>query len=167
MNKVSASRTSLDNKHCKVYMEIKDLKPNTGDVDIVAKVINKEEPRTFEKFGKSGQVCNAKLKDGSGEIKLTLWNEDIEKINVGDKVHLENGWCSEFKGDIQISTGRRGKITVVEQSKTELLTNDTNILNQVEGNDTNILNQAEGISEDPEVLVEEEKIDDQKGDYVG
>jgi replication factor A1 len=110
-------------------MEIKDLKPNQGKVDIVATVKEKDEPRTFEKFGKQGQVCNAKLEDESGTVVLTLWNEDVESIKVGDKVHLQNGWCSEYKGERQVSSGKFGKIEVVQSAaENTVFTNDPNIL---------------------------------------
>ncbi|MBI4152819.1 hypothetical protein HY495_03850 [Candidatus Woesearchaeota archaeon] len=94
-------------------MEIKDVKPNQGNIDLVAEVKTKEAARTFEKFGKKGKVCNATLKDQSGEITLTLWNDDVDTVNVGDKVHLQNGWCSEYKGAKQLSTGKFGKIEVM------------------------------------------------------
>jgi replication factor A1 len=99
-------------------MEIKDVKPNQGNIEVTATVVEKEEPRSFSKFGKSGKVCNAKIKDKSGEIKLTLWNEDVEKINVGDKIKIENGWCSEYKSERQLSTGKFGKIEVMEVGTT-------------------------------------------------
>lgn len=95
-------------------MEIKDLQANQGKVDLVVEVVNKDEPRTFEKFGKSGMVCNAKVKDASGEVTMTLWNEDVSKVNVGDKIHVQNGWCSEYKGEKQVSAGKFGQIEVVE-----------------------------------------------------
>ncbi len=111
-------------------MEVKDLKPNTGSVDLVLEVVDKEEPRTFEKFGKSGSVCNVKVKDATGEVKMTLWEDDIEKVKVGDKIHLQNGWCSEFRDELQISSGKFGKIEVVEaMENSTVLTNDPNILN--------------------------------------
>ena len=84
-------------------MEIKDVQPNKGNIDVVVDVVQKESPRTFEKFGKKGKVCNAKVKDNSGEITLTLWNDDADKVNVGDKLHLQNGWCAEYKGEKQLS----------------------------------------------------------------
>ncbi|HLC51767.1 MAG TPA: hypothetical protein VJI98_00815 [Candidatus Nanoarchaeia archaeon] len=111
-------------------MEIKDIKANQGNIDLVLDVVEKEEPRTFEKFGKQGRVCNAKVKDSSGMIKLTLWNEDADKINVGDKIHLENGWCSEYKDEKQLSTGKFGKIEVVSAAQKEVLTNDPGILQE-------------------------------------
>lgn len=94
-------------------MEIKDLQANQGKVDIVVEVIEKQEPRTFEKFGKTGKVCSAKVKDASGMVKLTLWNEEIDKITEGDKIHLGNGWCSEYQGEKQVSAGKFGKIEVI------------------------------------------------------
>ncbi len=95
-------------------MEIKDLKARQGKVDLVAEVVSKDEVREFTKFGKTGRVCNVTIKDTSGETKLTLWNEDIDKINVGDKVHIQNGWVNEFRGQLQITKGKFGKVDVLE-----------------------------------------------------
>ncbi len=107
-------------------MEIKDCQPNTGKIDIVAVVVSKDDARTFEKFGKSGQVCNAKIKDETGEITLTLWNEDVDKVNVGDKIHVQNGWCSEFRDQKQLSSGKFGTIEVLNSG--EVFTNDPGLL---------------------------------------
>lgn len=97
-------------------MEVKDVQPNQGNIDLVLIVTEKGDTRTFEKFGKTGSVCNAKVKDDSGEIKLTLWNEDIDKVSVGDKIHLKNGWCSEYQGERQLSSGKFGEIEVLEKA---------------------------------------------------
>ncbi|MBS3123431.1 hypothetical protein J4437_02215 [Candidatus Woesearchaeota archaeon] len=108
-------------------MAIKDLKANSGNVDIVAEVVSKEEPRSFEKFGKKGQVCNAQLADATGKVKMTLWNDEIDTVKVGDKIHLQNGWCSEFKGEKQVSAGKFGKIEIM-QGAGQVLTNDPEML---------------------------------------
>lgn len=94
-------------------MEIKDLQVGQGKVDIEMEITDKSEVREFMKFDKPGRVCNAKAKDGSGEITLTLWNEDIDKVNVGDKVKISNGYVSEWQGEKQLSTGRFGTLEVV------------------------------------------------------
>ena len=98
-------------------MAIKDLKIREGNVDIVVEVVSKDEVREFQKFGKPGRVCNAKVKDDSGEVVLTLWNEDIDKVNVGDKIHIKNGWVGEWQGEPQLSTGRFGEMEVVGQAE--------------------------------------------------
>ena len=95
-------------------MAIKDLKIREGKVDIVVEVVDKGDIREFEKFGKPGRVCNAKVKDESGEITLTLWNDEIDRVKVGDKIHIINGYVSEWQGEPQLTAGRLGKMEVVE-----------------------------------------------------
>ena len=111
-------------------MELKDIKPNSGKIDVVVHVVTKESPRTFDKFGKKGKVCNALVQDETDKVTLTLWNEDVDKVDVGDKVHVENGWCSEYKGEKQLSAGKFGKIEVVGKNEKapEVFTNDPSIL---------------------------------------
>ncbi len=94
-------------------MDIKDIQANQGNIDVICDVIRKDSIREFEKFGKVGKVCNATLADATGEITFSLWNEDIEKYNVGDKLHITGGWCSEFKGNKQLSAGKYGKVEIV------------------------------------------------------
>ncbi|MFA5382999.1 MAG: DNA-binding protein [Candidatus Micrarchaeia archaeon] len=92
--------------------KIKDLSPGSN-ATLVGKIIEKEEAReVITKFGKKTRVASAKLKCEDGEIKLTLWEDDIDKVNEGDNVKIEEGWITEFRGELQISTGKNGKITV-------------------------------------------------------
>ncbi len=133
-------------------MEIKDIKANRGSIEVTAEVVGKEEPRQFEKFGKAGKVCNAKLRDATGQITLTLWNDDVERVNVGDKVRLQNGWCSEFKGELQVSTGKFGKIEVLS-GRAEVLTNDPEMLGKV------IPGEDDESEEDVDVVEEEEFVE--------
>lgn len=138
-----------------VYMEIKDIKSNQGNIDLVLEVVEKEEPRTFEKFGKQGKVCNATVKDGSGKIKLTLWNEDIDKVNVGDKIHLQNGWCSEYRDEKQLSTGKFGKIEVVQVAPPkEVLTNDPGLLGGETSEEESLEDCEDELDEIEEEMVE-------------
>lgn len=94
-------------------MKVKDLKPKQGNVDIIVDVIDVGDAREFQKFGKAGKVANAIAKDETGDIKLTLWNEDIDKIKAGDKVHMTNGYVNEWQGEMQLTTGRMGRIEVI------------------------------------------------------
>jgi len=132
-------------------MEIKDIKANQGNIDLVVEIVSKEEPRSFEKFGKEGRVCNVKVRDATGEVKMTLWNDDIDQVSVGDKVHLQNGWCSEFRGEKQLSSGKFGKIEVVGKSEEApvVMTNDPAMLQQEAGmmsdeeDDTELVDEEE------------------------
>ena len=99
-------------------MEIKDLQIRQGNVEVVATIKDIEEPREFEKFGKPGRVANATIEDGSGSIKLTLWNDQIDKVKVGDKIHITNGYVNEWQGESQLTTGKFGQLEVVGDDET-------------------------------------------------
>lgn len=95
-------------------VKISEVRAGSGNITVEGEIIAKEEPRdVVSKFGKRLRVCNATLQDDSGSILLSLWNDDIDKVNVGDRVLVENGWASEFKQQVQISAGKYGKITVL------------------------------------------------------
>ncbi len=100
-------------------MKISELKIGQDGVDIEAVVRDIEEPRSFSKFGREIRVANATIDDGSGTVKLTLWNQDIDKVSVNDKIKVTNGFVNEFNGEKRLTSGRVGKIEVVEEGKFE------------------------------------------------
>lgn len=98
-------------------MQVKDLKPKQGNVDITIDVVDVGEPREFNKFGKAGKVATAIAKDETGDVKLSLWNEDVDKVKAGDKIKLTNGYVNEWQGEMQLTTGRMGKLEVVGKAE--------------------------------------------------
>ena len=97
-------------------MKINELKAGVGNVELEATVVDKQPPRTVvTKYGKQLTVTSATLKDDTGTIVLSLWEKDINSIDVGDKIKVTNGYVSEFKGNPQLSAGKYGKIEVLEK----------------------------------------------------
>jgi replication factor A1 len=158
-------------------MEIKDLQAKQGSVEVVGEITEKGDVREFNKFGKSGRVCNAKLKDASGEIKLSLWNEQIDQVNVGDMVRITNGYVSEWQGELQLTTGKFGNLEIEGKSEApkpnpeEMKTDEgSHILSEDEKTEEEVL--EEGVGEKPslessesedeateeEISIEEEEI---------
>jgi replication factor A1 len=94
-------------------MKISELKPGMRRVDVKGKIVDIETPREVNtKFG-PGKVASATLQDESGAIKVTLWNENIGKINVNDDVEIQNGYVESFRGELQLNVGRYGKLAKV------------------------------------------------------
>lgn len=92
-------------------MKLNELQVKQGDVEIAeAEIIEKTPVREFQKFGKQGKVCNVVIKDDSGTMQLTLWNEDVDAYDVGDKVKLSGCFVGEWQGEKQLTTGRNGTI---------------------------------------------------------
>lgn len=102
-------------------MKIKDLQAGQGNVDIEVTVKSVEEPKTINKYGRDLRLANAVVTDGEDEIKLTLWNDDVDKVKVGSILKIEKGYVSEFQGEKQLTTGKFGKMSIVngEESKEE------------------------------------------------
>ncbi len=94
-------------------MNISEIKPGQGKIDVEGTISDKGDVREFQKFGKVGRVCNAKLKDESGSVAVTLWNEQIDQTQNGAKVKITNGYASEWQGELQLSTGKYGKLEVL------------------------------------------------------
>ena len=95
-------------------MQINELRDGMKRVNIEATVVEKGTPRQVMSRYKEEtlSVADAKVADESGSIKLTLWNEQIALVNVNDKIRVENGYITSYKGEIQLNIGKFGKLTV-------------------------------------------------------
>jgi replication factor A1 len=99
-------------------MEIRELQARMTNVDVEGDVVEITGVKEFNKFGKQGRVANAFVQDSSGKVKLSLWNEQIDKIKVGDRIKITKGYVGEFQGELQLTTGKFGTLEVLS-SKTE------------------------------------------------
>ena len=95
-------------------MEIKELKNGMKRVDVEGKVLEKTATREVMSRYKDEtyKVAEAIISDGTGQIKLTLWNDQIDQVNENDTVKIENGYVTSFRGEVQLNVGRYGKLTI-------------------------------------------------------
>lgn len=95
-------------------MRIKDLRNGMKRVSIEAKVTEKSDPREVPSRFKDEtyKVATATVADETGSIKLTLWNEQINQVNVNDTVKVENGYVTSFRGELQLNVGKYGRLAV-------------------------------------------------------
>ena len=95
-------------------MKISELKAGMRNLSVTGKVDSVGEPRTVNlRAGGTTTVADAVISDESGNIKLALWGDDINKVRPGDKVSIENGYINTFRGENSISVGKFGKMTKV------------------------------------------------------
>ena len=95
-------------------MKVKDLRNGMKAISIAAKVMEKSDTREVAARFKDEtyKVASAVIGDETGTIKLTLWNEQIDQVNVDDVVKVENGYVTSFRGEIQLNIGKYGKLAV-------------------------------------------------------
>jgi len=97
-----------------VTVTTEQAKNMRNGIDIEGTIERKGETRTVnKKSGGTIDVCDAYLVDESGEIKLTLWGDDIPKINNGSQVKITNGYTNTFKGEVSLTKGKYGQLEVV------------------------------------------------------
>ncbi|MGQ9543484.1 MAG: OB-fold nucleic acid binding domain-containing protein [Candidatus Bathyarchaeia archaeon] len=96
-------------------MKISELKPGMRRVDLQGRIVEIGDVRdVMTRFGEPSRVATAILEDDSGTIKLSLWNEAIDSVNVNDTVKIENGYVTSFRGEPQLNVGRYGRINVLK-----------------------------------------------------
>jgi replication factor A1 len=95
-------------------VKIKELRDGMKRINIKGTVTEKSDPRevTSRFKDQTYRVSTAMMSDETGTIKLTLWNDQIEMVNVNDIIRIENGYITSFRGEIQLNVGKFGTLTV-------------------------------------------------------
>ena len=97
-------------------VKVSELSTEMRDVDIEGRVARILPVTTFERDDRKGQVQNIILADESGTVRVTFWNEDVEKIKSlqeGDVVRVRHGYVKEgFRGGVDYQVGRKAEIEI-------------------------------------------------------
>jgi replication factor A1 len=100
---------------------IGDLRHGMAHVNLKAKVLEVTKPKqVFTRYGNYATLAKAVIADGTGEIKLCLWNEQIDAVSAGDTVQIENARTSTFRGERQLSLGKNGTLSNIEFLDSEM-----------------------------------------------
>jgi replication factor A1 len=107
----------FESKRQPVEAKVGELTPQSRAVNVTAKVVSKSEVRDIPmgRDGSSHKVCDALVGDETGSIYLTLWDDNIEKVNENDTVRVENGYVTLFKGNMRLNVGKYGKLEMAKE----------------------------------------------------
>ena len=96
--------------------EIRNLHSGLKGVSFKAHVVGKSEVRAVtSKEGNPLLVCEVTLSDGTGEIPLSVWNNQIATVSKGDLVQIQNARVGSYRGRIQLSLSRKiGILTILK-----------------------------------------------------
>src|SRR3989344_7355579 len=82
------------------------------NVDAIGKITRMYPVKDFDKDGKKGRVCSATIGDETGTIRMSLWNDEIEKISEfkeGDVIQVK-GFVKEGLFGPELRIGKYGSI---------------------------------------------------------
>ncbi len=93
-------------------VKISELGPESRQVNTTVKVVQKGEARetVSRQDGTTHRVLDALVGDDSGAIYMTLWDDNIDKVNEGETVNVKNGYVRPFKGSMRLNIGRYGTL---------------------------------------------------------
>ena len=102
-------------------IEVKANALNDGMKDIELKwTIKTIYPvKEFEKNGKVGKIGSLLLEDDSGIVRVTLWNDQIDKYELtpGSEIKILNGVVTSYNDKKQISLGYNGTIEILNKKE--------------------------------------------------
>lgn len=119
----------FENKKEPVEAKVGDLTPQSKAVNVTAKVVSKTEIREIPmgRDGSAHKVSDALIGDETGVVYLTLWDDNIEKVNEADTVRIENGYVTLFKGNIRLNIGKYGKLEPAKEPLTVEVNTENNV----------------------------------------
>jgi len=96
-------------------MTVEELTPEADEVEITGEITELPTPRAVTtKYGQK-KITTVTFEDDTGNIDLTLWEEEIDAIEEGAKVHITGAYVREWADDVQLNIGRDGDIEQVEE----------------------------------------------------
>lgn len=100
-------------------MKIGEVKPSMSNVSVTGKVIDIAEPREVNTRYGTKRVADAVLEDDSGQIKLSLWEDQISSVAIGDTVTVTGAYVTTFRDQVQLNIPRSGKLQVGKGEESE------------------------------------------------
>ena len=97
-------------------VKVSGLGPYSKQVNTTVKVVQKGEARetVSRQDGTTHRVLDALVGDETGTIYMTLWDDNIDKVNESDTVNVKNGYVRPFKGSMRLNIGRYGTLEPAE-----------------------------------------------------
>ena len=83
-------------------------------INLVGKIERKSQRIKIAntKFGLA-RICGAYIRDETGTIQLTLWNNDIERVKDGYTIKIEDGYVSAWYGVRSLTTKRSSPLRII------------------------------------------------------
>jgi replication factor A1 len=95
--------------------QVQDLRHGMKKVNLEAEVVETTKPALVHtQWGNSAMVTNALIADSTGKIKLCLWNEQVNSVNIGDTIQIKNATVFTYKGERQLRLAKNGTITLIQ-----------------------------------------------------
>jgi len=95
--------------------KVSELKPNHGINRLELVVLRRYPRRLVSSSNFTGSIAAACGRDETGIVGIVLWGDQVNNVKTGDIIRIEKGWCRSRNGELVVSTGRNGNLTVLDR----------------------------------------------------
>ena len=109
-------------------IKVEKLTPNSREVNIIVKVVSKSEVRNVTGRDYSiRRVADALVGDETGCVYLTLWDDNIDKINEEATLRITNGYINLFRGNMRLNIGKYGSFQLLKEKPITEVNTENNL----------------------------------------
>ena len=95
--------------------KVSELKANKQVERLELVVLRRYPRRLVNSSNFTGSLAAACGRDETGIVGIVLWGEQVKQVKTGDIIRIENGWCRSRNGELVVSTGRTGRLLVIDR----------------------------------------------------
>jgi replication factor A1 len=123
-------------------IKVGTLKSNLTNLNVMVKVLSIREPRVISsrRDRSEHRVTEALVGDETGCVLLTLWDNQIDALGIGEVYEIRNGYTNLFHGSLRLNMGKYGTAEKVDTDIEEVDTK--NNLSQERHGDTSWRNAS-------------------------
>jgi len=131
MNLIETSVDDMSDKEqseSEELLKVEKLTPNSREVNTIVKLLSKSEVRNVTGRDYSARrVADALVGDETGCVYLTLWDDNIDKINEEATIRITNGYVNLFRGNMRLNIGKYGSFQLLEESPITEVNTENNL----------------------------------------
>jgi len=96
----------------RAFVKVKDLTPTSRGINIIVKVLEVKDVRTVfsRRDNREHRVAEVLVGDETGVVLMSLWDENIERVQEGDVIEIGNGYVSLFRNEMRLNIGFYGSL---------------------------------------------------------
>ncbi len=110
MKNTSTTKKSISNRQ-----KVSELLPNSKISRLELVVLRRYPRRLVSSNNFTGAVAAACGRDETGIVGIVLWGDQVNQVNTGDIIRIEKGWCRKRSGELVVSTGKSGTLTILDR----------------------------------------------------
>ena len=107
-------RPKMTSNRCQ-RQRVCELSPNKPVNRLELVVLRRYPRRLINSQNYTGALAAACGRDETGLVGIVLWDEDVKRVRAGDIIRIENGWCRMRDGELVVSTGRNGSLSIIDR----------------------------------------------------